>query len=164
MKPKLTQCYLGLGSNIGDSKQNLNMAIHKISQLDDTQLQKVASFYLTKAWGNTQQQDFINTVISVKTKLQPHALLLMLQNIENEMGRVRAEKWGPRIIDIDILLYEDIVVKQPQLTIPHPYLTERSFVLVPLFELNKTLVIPNQGKLADLVKKKSHKSDIITII
>ncbi|MBL4660448.1 MAG: 2-amino-4-hydroxy-6-hydroxymethyldihydropteridine diphosphokinase [Alcanivoracaceae bacterium] len=164
MKRKSTQCYLGLGSNIGDLKQNIDVAIKKISLLEDTQLIKVASFYLTKAWGNTRQQDFINTVISIKTKLEPNALLLVLQNIENEMGRVREEKWGPRTIDIDILLYEDIVVKQPQLTIPHPYLTERSFVLVPLFELDKTLVIPNQGQLVHFVEGKSHDNDIITII
>jgi len=164
VKHKSTQCYLGLGSNIGDSKLNLNVAIQKISHLNDTQLINVASFYLTKAWGNTRQQDFINTVISIKTKLAPNALLLVLQNIENEMGRVRKEKWEPRVIDIDILLYEDTVVKQPQLTIPHPYLTERSFVLVPLFELDKTLIIPKQGKLADFVKKKFHNNDIIRII
>ena len=164
MKRKSTQCYLGLGSNIGDSKQNLDIAIQKISQLDHIQLIMVASFYLTKAWGNTKQQNFTNTVISIKTKLEPHALLLVLQNIENEMGRIREEKWGPRIIDIDILLYEDIVVKQPQLTIPHPYLTERSFVLVPLFELDKTLTIPNQGKLVDFVKNKFNNKDLIKII
>lgn len=119
--------------------------------------------YLTKAWGLTDQNDFINTVISINTTLKATELLDAFQAIEKAMGRVRHEKWGPRIIDIDILLYADSVVNQQRLSIPHPYILERNFVIVPLLELNQEVNIPNKGKLCDLINKKEIKRDILQL-
>ena len=149
---------------MGNSKKHLESAIQKISAKKNISLTKCSHFYLTKAWGKTDQQNFINSVIEITTNLTPKTLLATVQNIENSMGRQRCEKWGPRIIDIDILLYNDIVVKQPQLTIPHPYILQRSFVLAPLFELNKELVIPNKGRLQDFIHQESLDRDIIKVL
>ncbi len=156
--------YLGLGSNIGDAQGHVKQAIQRISRSYSIQLQASASLYLTKAWGHTEQADFINTAVSIKTSLSPIQLLKSMQKIENDMGRERKEKWGPRIIDIDILLYKDFVVKQQQLKIPHPYLVHRSFVLAPLFELNPKLMIPNHGKLEKFFHKKIDDGHIIKLI
>ena len=153
-----------MGSNIGNARRNIDRAIEEISNMKNFQLINIASFYQTKAWGHTNQADFINTVIEITTELQPETLLTVLQGVEQNMGRVRNEKWGPRIIDIDILLYGNNVVKQPQLTIPHPYLTVRNFVLIPLAELNYDLEIPKQGKLKEFINKKSLSNDIVKII
>ena len=143
--------YLGLGSNIGDSISNVKLAITKIHQIKHTKVIEESSLYQSKAWGNTNQNDFINSVIKIKTKLSPEKLLEKLLKVESGMGRVRKEKWGPRIIDIDILLYGDSVVEKPHLSIPHPYITERKFVLIPLYELNPQLNIPNKGNLSDFI-------------
>jgi 2-amino-4-hydroxy-6-hydroxymethyldihydropteridine diphosphokinase len=119
--------------------------------------------YLTKAWGLTDQNDFVNTVVAVNTTLKSSELLQVFQDIEKRMGRVKSEKWGPRIIDIDILLYANHVVDQPQLSIPHPYILDRSFVLVPLLELDKEILLPSKGKLRDLVDIKEINKDIVKI-
>ena len=119
---------------------------------------------MSEAWGKTDQADFVNSVICIKTTLSPQHLLDSLQNIEQQMGRVKAEKWGPRIIDIDILVFADFVVNQPQLCIPHPYICERSFVLAPLFELNPQLFIPKLGKLSELVNKEKLNEGIKQVI
>ncbi|MCF6318575.1 MAG: 2-amino-4-hydroxy-6-hydroxymethyldihydropteridine diphosphokinase [Proteobacteria bacterium] len=134
-----------------------------IAHVKGTEVSKTSCLYLTKAWGKTDQQDFINAVIEIKTKLSPQVLLQEFQKIEVELGREKIEKWGPRIIDIDILLYSDIVVNQPHLTIPHPYLTQRSFVLVPLHELNPELVLPKLGKLADFIDPDATVKEIIKV-
>lgn len=158
------RCYLGLGSNMGDLKKNLKHAIVLIKNIEGVSLVKVAPFYLTKAWGKTDQQNFLNSAIAIDVLLEPKILLKALQNIEMQMGRKRTEKWGPRIIDIDILLYADFVVKQPQLTIPHPYLAERDFVLAPLYDLNEDLDVPNVGNIKSFFNKNCDVSNIIRII
>lgn len=158
------RCYLGLGTNIGKLQQNLKQAINLIEKISGVTLIKVAPFYLTKAWGKTDQQDFLNSALSIDVVLEPRSLLLALQNIEKQMGRSKTEKWGPRIIDIDILLYADIVVKQQQLTLPHPYLTERDFVLAPLYDLNPDLVIPERGHITSYFDEKCELVNIIRII
>ena len=140
-----------MGSNIGDSISNVKLAITKIHQIKHTKVIEESSLYQSKAWGNTNQNDFINSVIKIKTKLSPEKLLEKLLKVESGMGRVRKEKWGPRIIDIDILLYGDSVVEKPHLSIPHPYITERKFVLIPLYEFNPQLNIPNKGNLSDFI-------------
>ena len=140
-----------MGSNIGDSISNVKLAITQIHQIKHTKVIEESSLYQSKAWGNTNQNDFINSVIKIKTKLSPEKLLEKLLKVESGMGRVRKEKWGPRIIDIDILLYGDSVVEKPHLSIPHPYITERKFVLIPLYELNPQLNIPNKGNLSDFI-------------
>lgn len=141
-------CYLGLGSNIGDSQSNISQAINLIDKNPFISVIKTASLYLTKPWGDKEQQDFVNTALEIQTKLKPIDLLDALKNIEVKMGRKESTKWGPRIIDIDILLYGNNVVKQQKLEIPHPYITQRDFVIVPLLELNHEIIIPKNGKLS----------------
>jgi 2-amino-4-hydroxy-6-hydroxymethyldihydropteridine diphosphokinase len=156
--------YLGLGSNIGNSIKHLEKAIEKIASNNTIEIVKIARFYKTKAWGNTEQQDFVNTAISIKTILEPQQLLKALQAIEIELGRVKIEKWGPRIIDIDILLYGNRVVNQQQLQIPHPYITQRSFVLAPLHELNAKIKIPNKGYMAEYMDWDQINEEIIEVL
>lgn len=163
VKPKSILCYLGLGSNIGNSQENIKKAIQEINQVIGVSISKKASLYLTKAWGLTDQNDFVNTVVSINTTLKASELLHVFQDIEKKMGRIKSEKWGPRVIDIDILLYENHVVNQPRLSIPHPYILDRNFVLVPLLELDSEIVLPNNGKLRDLVNIKGINKGIIKI-
>lgn len=152
-----------MGSNIGDSEANIKNAIIAISNLKGIDVCKTSKLYLTKAWGKVDQQDFVNAVVEIKTHLSAKNLLHEFQRIESKLGRKKIEKWGPRIIDIDILLYADVVVNQPQLTIPHPYLTQRSFVLAPLYELNPHLMLPKLGRLEDFIDKKVIAKEIIEI-
>ena len=129
-------CYLGLGSNLGDSKKNLRRAIELISHIDGVNLISVSSFYETEPWGNLNQPNFINAAICIQTDLEPLKLLDELQRIENELGRVRLEHWGARTIDIDILYIDDITMDSDRLKLPHPFMLDRDFVLVPLSEIN----------------------------
>ena len=144
---------MGLGSNIGNSKEHIQNAIKLIKNTKSINFIKSASFYQSKAWGKTDQNDFINTAIEIKTDLSPEKLLIKMLAIEKQLGRQRIEKWGPRIIDIDLLLYGKHVVNLPQLTIPHPYISKRNFVLLPLIELNNRIFIPNKGKITQLMPK-----------
>ena len=128
--------YLGLGSNLGDSKKNLRRAIELISHIDGVNLISVSSFYETEPWGNLNQPNFINAAVRIQTDLEPLKLLDKLQRIENELGRVRLEHWGARTIDIDILYIDDINMDSDRLKLPHPFMLERDFVLVPLSEIN----------------------------
>ena len=148
---------------MGQPKKNIEQAISSISTAHHIKVNKTASYYRSKAWGGIEQQDFINTVIEISTLLDPNQLLNAMQSIENGMGREKTLKWGPRIIDIDILLYDQFVVNEPHLVIPHRYLTERYFVLVPLNEINGTLFIPNKGKLADFIDQKLVEKEILLI-
>ena len=126
---------LGLGTNMGDKLKNLNEAVHAISLLPDTEVDRISGVYITKPWGFTDQDDFYNAVITIETSLSPHAVLGACLGIEAAMGRVRRQKNGPRIIDIDILLYESYFSDSFELTLPHPRIKERAFVMVPLLEL-----------------------------
>ncbi|HFC30062.1 MAG TPA: 2-amino-4-hydroxy-6-hydroxymethyldihydropteridine diphosphokinase [Oceanospirillales bacterium] len=149
---------------MGNSSQNLKQAIELIAEINAVEIVKKASLYVSAAWGKTDQADFVNSAICIKTTLSPQHLLDSLQNIEQQMGRVKAEKWGPRIIDIDILVFADFVVNQPQLSIPHPYICDRSFVLAPLLELNPQIFIPKLGKLSELVNKKKLNEGIKQVV
>jgi 2-amino-4-hydroxy-6-hydroxymethyldihydropteridine diphosphokinase len=133
--------YLLLGSNIGDSRHHLDTAISFIRSRVGTLVQQ-SSIYKTEPWGNKEQQDFLNQVLEVHTLLEPEEVLHQLLMIEQEMGRERMEKWGPRVIDIDILFYENRVIHSQRLTIPHPLLHERRFTLLPLAELAPNLIHP----------------------
>lgn len=155
--------YLGLGSNIGESKKNIEQAISNISVVGDIKVNKTASFYRSKAWGGVEQQDFVNTVIEISTLLSPRQLLQDMQSVEIAMGRKKTVMWGPRVIDIDILLYDQIVVNEPQLIIPHRYLTTRYFVMVPLMEISDALVIPNKGSLSDFIDQELVSKEILLI-
>jgi len=161
LSSKSHTCYLGLGSNVGESQANIKKALKLIDESAHITTLETAGLYLTKPWGKTDQQDFINTAIKIRTRLKPVDLLEALKMIEIKLGRTKTEKWGPRVIDIDILLYGNNVVKQQHLEIPHPHITERSFVIVPLLELNNEIIIPKKGKLGKYYDKKSEANSII---
>jgi len=133
--------FLLLGTNLNNRQENLAKAKDLLIKKTGEILNQ-SSIYLTKAWGNTHQPDFLNQVIQIKTSLTPDKLLEAILTIELEIGRVRIEKWGPRIIDIDILFYNDLRIESPALTIPHPALHERRFTLVPLAEIAPAFVHP----------------------
>lgn len=131
----MNNCFLSLGSNQKSPERQLRLAIREISFLPKTRLIQSSSFYWTKAWGVTAQQDFCNAVVCISTTLTPLHLLDHCQNIENKLGRIRRKKWAPRIIDIDILVYKDYIINHPRLKLPHPFMLQRDFVLTPLEEL-----------------------------
>lgn len=149
---------IGLGSNMGDRKKNIGQAIRHIEEISNlgiyTEIRKKASLIETRAWGKEDQADFINTVIEVETALSPHELLEELLAIEKKMGRLRKEKWGPRNIDLDILLFDDEIICEDNLVIPHPYLHKREFVLESLKEIapNKTHPVMKKS-MKDLFEK-----------
>jgi 2-amino-4-hydroxy-6-hydroxymethyldihydropteridine diphosphokinase len=133
--------YLLTGSNIGDSKANLQTASNHIQQ-QLGKVEKISSIYKTEPWGNKNQQAFLNQVLQVQTQLTPHQLIKTILEIENKMGRNRELKWEPRIIDIDILFYDDLIINETDLQIPHPLLHQRRFTLVPLHEIAPQLIHP----------------------
>ncbi len=134
--------YIGIGSNQGDKYSNCALAIENISSSQKNRLLQQSSFYLTKPWGYKEQGDFINAVIEIGTSLSPCNLLSFLQSVESNLGKKKNGKWGPRAIDLDILFYNNQMLKLPQLTIPHPLLHQRGFVLIPLKEIAPHLIHP----------------------
>ena len=133
--------YLALGANVGDRRANLRAAL-RLLDAGGCRVTKASSLYSTRPVGVEDQPDFLNAVIEVSTTLSPVDLLDLCNAIENEMGRQRTIRWGPRVIDIDILLYEGAAVDSDGLTIPHPRMMERSFVLVPLAEIAPDALVP----------------------
>ncbi|MGI5901398.1 MAG: 2-amino-4-hydroxy-6-hydroxymethyldihydropteridine diphosphokinase [Desulfitobacteriia bacterium] len=143
--------FLGLGSNRGDKKNNLEQAIALLSKTEGLIVKKISSFYETEPWGGVEQDSFLNMVLEIETTLSPLELLKRCQEIEQKLGRVREKRWGPRTIDIDILTYGDLQLKSETLNLPHPYLEVREFVLAPLREIAPDFVLPS-GKKAKNVK------------
>lgn len=143
--------FVGLGGNLGDAAATLRSALDALALLDGMRLLQASSLYSTPAWGLEQQPDFVNAVAMIETTLQPHALLEALLGLELEFGRDRqaGPRWGPRTLDLDLLLYADLCLDDPGLALPHPHLHERAFVLVPLLELDPNVVIPGRGPARD---------------
>lgn len=141
----LNQVYLHTGANLGNRESNLKWANQWIER-EIGPIEKASKVYQTKAWGITDQPDFLNQALLVSTRLSPFELLEKIQTIERRMGRVREIKWGERIIDIDILFYNDQIIDTEKLAIPHPYLHYRNFVLLPLMDIAPGLVHPAFGK------------------
>lgn len=139
------KAYLLLGSNLGQRETNLKMARSLIENSGGVILQS-SKVYESAAWGKEDQPDFLNQVIKIHTSLNPHALLEKLSWVETSLGRLRKVKWGERIIDIDILFYEDEIVKDKALTLPHPGIPNRRFTLIPLNEIAPTLIHPQLDK------------------
>ncbi len=139
------EAYIALGSNMGNRGDHLNFALELIEASRHIGLKSVSSRYLSEPWGKKNQADFINQVIGIETDLSPRELLAHLQEIEIKMGRQPSEKWGPRIIDLDIILYGNEIVGETDLIIPHPYAQQRLFVLIPLQEINPEIVFPDSG-------------------
>lgn len=131
----MATAYIALGSNLGDRKKNLTTALFHLVREPRIILEKLSSFIETKPYGVTDQPDFLNGSCRIWTDFPPRQLLTVLQSIEDKMGRVRTRRWGERIIDLDILLYDDITVNEPDLVIPHPDMKNRAFVLEPLKEI-----------------------------
>jgi len=130
----VTQSYIGIGSNLGNSVKNVEEAVRKITRF--AHIIAVSGLYKTKPWGVTEQPEFVNAVVSIETALTAEELLSELLLIETGMGRERITKWGPREIDLDILTFGERKFDIPKLTIPHPHMFERAFVLVPLAEID----------------------------
>jgi len=142
--------YLALGANVGDSQQNIKRAIELLSE--QIEAIRIAPLYLSRAVGYTDQSNFINTAISGQTNLSPQDLLVFIEKIEKKIGRIRRFRWGPREIDIDIIFYGEEIIKTEGLTIPHPSFTDRDFVLIPLLDLNDSLIDPVSMKTLQLLK------------
>jgi 2-amino-4-hydroxy-6-hydroxymethyldihydropteridine diphosphokinase len=136
------KAFIGLGSNLGDREAMIRMALDDLARLPETSLVRASSLYDTEPVGDVDQPNFLNAVAQIDTELTARQLLWNLQLIERRLGRVRTQKWGPRTIDLDLLLYGALVVDEPDLKVPHPELLRRSFVLVPLVELDPLLVHP----------------------
>jgi len=129
--------YIGLGSNLGDTIANVNKAVEELSRVG--KLLARSSLYLTKPWGYIDQPDFINAVAAIETSYKPCQLLVALKDLEKSMGRqVEPILWGPRIIDLDILTFDNLQLKEEDLIIPHPHMLERAFVLAPLAEIDNS--------------------------
>jgi 2-amino-4-hydroxy-6-hydroxymethyldihydropteridine diphosphokinase len=137
-----TICYIGLGSNVGDRLQNIMKAVALIADWPDSKILKTSSIYETEPWGVKDQAPFFNAAIEISTELCPEALLKHCLDTEKQMGRIRCVKWGPRIIDLDILFYGNQVVKTDTLVIPHPLLAERDFVIIPLNDIAPDFIHP----------------------
>ena len=145
--------YIGIGSNLHNPLQQVLSASERLARLPHCKLLQLSSCYQSEPLGPADQPDFINQVAAVETKLEPEPLLDLLQEIEQEMGRVRTLRWGPRIIDLDILLYADRLIQSSRLIIPHAGLKERTFVLYPLAEIAPELRLPTGEKIIDLLPK-----------
>jgi 2-amino-4-hydroxy-6-hydroxymethyldihydropteridine diphosphokinase len=142
--------YIGLGTNLGDRELNLRRALERLEELGPV---RASSFRETDPVGVTDQPKFLNAAAELATELSPKELLERLLEIERELGRDRAteRRWGPRVIDLDLLLFGEEAISEPGLTVPHPRLADRRFVLEPLFELNEDLTLPDGIRVRDLL-------------
>ena len=138
----LHTAYIAIGSNLGDSYKNCIEAIERISKNDQIKIISESSFYRTSPIGQIKQKWFINSTIKINTSLAPENLLSELLNIESEMGRVRKEKWGPRLIDLDLLFYDKLILNRKSIILPHPEIQKRKFVLIPMSEIGGTYSHP----------------------
>ena len=140
--------YVGLGSNLHGPVGQLEKTFEELNAIPKTRLVRQSSLYRSAPFGGVEQPDFVNAVASVLTQLEPHALLRELQSIENRRGRERGDvRWGPRILDLDLLVYSDRRIDDEDLTVPHPGILERNFVLLPLAEIAPKLTIPGLGQI-----------------
>ncbi|MGI9861061.1 2-amino-4-hydroxy-6-hydroxymethyldihydropteridine diphosphokinase [Moorella naiadis] len=140
--------YLGLGSNLGNREENMKKAVALLDATPGIEVERLSSWYETAPVGKTDQGWFLNSAARIKTTMPARELLRAVLAVEQQLGRVRRERWGPRTIDIDILLYDDINVTEPDLEIPHPRMLERAFVLIPLAEIAPDLILPDGRRAA----------------
>ena len=144
--------YIGIGSNLDDPVGKVKEALEELDAIPDSLLISQSSLYASKPMGPADQPDYVNAVAGIDTLLSPVELLQELQKIEQDLGRARAgERWGPRVIDLDLLLYGGKVISTDSLTVPHPGLHERDFVIIPLAEIAGNLTIPGKGPLSNLI-------------
>ena len=151
--PGLFQSAIALGSNLGESRATLEAALEKIDNIPEITVKTRSNWYKTAPVGPSQP-DYINGCALLEGKLNPQELLKVLLKIEDQFGRVRQQRWGPRTLDLDLLLFEDLILETPELQIPHPRMTQRAFVLVPLVEIAPDWIEPVSGEMiAQLVEK-----------
>ncbi|MBU1669560.1 MAG: 2-amino-4-hydroxy-6-hydroxymethyldihydropteridine diphosphokinase [Actinobacteria bacterium] len=139
----MTRAYLGLGSNEGDRMENLRQGVMALKEADGVVVVGISSVYESEPVGMTDQPDFLNAVVAVETTLDPNELLELAFEVERRQGRQRLLRWGPRTLDVDLLVVGDVVSDDPALTLPHPRLNERRFVLEPLMEVEPELRLPD---------------------
>ena len=148
----MTVAFIALGSNLGDAQGQVLGALGALDALPQTRLLARSSLYLTPPWGVLDQPAFVNAVAQVDTALTPHELLDALLKVERDAGRVRdGERWGPRTLDLDVLHMEGVALSDDRLTLPHPRMAQRAFVLLPLNDLAPALVVPGQGTVSELL-------------
>ena len=149
-----TLAAVGLGGNLGDAATTLREALRALDGLPATRLLRASRLYRTAAWGHTAQPDFVNAAALLETQLDARTLLDGLLGIERHFGRERDSgvQWGPRILDLDLLLHGDAVIDEPGLRVPHPYLHERAFALLPLADIAPDLQVPGKGSVAALLR------------
>jgi 2-amino-4-hydroxy-6-hydroxymethyldihydropteridine diphosphokinase len=150
--------YLALGTNLGDRLENIQAALKALSP--DVQISAESPIYETPPWGYLDQPDFLNQVLMGETDLEPLILLRYLKRLEADLGRLPGVRYGPRQIDLDILFYDELILETPELTIPHPRLAERAFVLVPLADLAPDLCHPETGETVQDMLNKVDRQDI----
>jgi 2-amino-4-hydroxy-6-hydroxymethyldihydropteridine diphosphokinase len=136
--------FLGLGSNLGDRRGNLLEALRLLDAMEDVRVLEVSSVYEAEPWGVLEQPDFLNLVAELATTRTPRGMLAACAEVEEKLGRIRGQRWGPRVIDVDILLYDDIKLEDEDLIIPHPHMLERDFVMVPLLELRPDMELAGE--------------------
>jgi 2-amino-4-hydroxy-6-hydroxymethyldihydropteridine diphosphokinase len=147
-----TVAYIGIGSNLDDPEHQVRSAIEALARLPDSRLTRASRIYRTLPWGMTEQPKFVNAAAALMTRLSPRALLDALLAVERAHGRRRdGTRWGPRTLDLDILLYGGLSLDEDGLHIPHPRIAERAFVLMPLADLDAELVVPGRGRVRDLL-------------
>lgn len=146
-----TVAYIGLGSNLENPRQQVEQALRELAQIPETNLVTTSPWYQSRAVGPGEQEDYINGVAQLDTALEPHALLDQLQAIENAHERVREIRWGPRTLDLDLLLFGSETIDTERLQVPHPYLTQRNFVLYPLADIAPQLILPCGDTLESLM-------------
>jgi 2-amino-4-hydroxy-6-hydroxymethyldihydropteridine diphosphokinase len=146
------RAYVGLGANLGDREAAISQALRLLGEADGVDVVAVSSLRETEPWGPVEQPPFLNGAAAVETTRGPRELLELLLAVEHRLGRVRAgERFGPRTIDLDLLLYDDVEFEEPGLTLPHPRLHERRFALEPLAELAPDAVVPGRGPVSELL-------------
>jgi 2-amino-4-hydroxy-6-hydroxymethyldihydropteridine diphosphokinase len=142
----MTRAFISLGSNVGQKKENIMSAVTELRRTPGVRVERLSSLYETDPVGRTDQPRFLNAVVEIESDLAAEPLLKRLLEIEAALGRVRAERWGPRTIDLDLLLFGQERFSSPALTVPHPRMAERRFVLEPLAELEPDLVLPGDDR------------------
>ncbi len=141
----MERIYLLLGTNLGVLEDNLKRALEEMAKTG-IQVVKKSKIYKTKPWGKEDQPDFLNMAVEIETRLSARELLAKIKSIEKKMQRERKERWGPRIIDIDILFYGNQMINKPELTIPHPYFFERPFAIIPMQDIAPDFIPPDYKK------------------
>lgn len=155
------EIFLSLGSNIGDRESYLKRAIFYLRE--KIKIKKISSLYETEPWGYKEQNSFLNLVVQGESELDPESLISFIKDVEKRVGRSESFKWGPREIDIDIILYGDKIIEKENLTIPHKFFESRGFVVIPLFEINKYVVNPKSNKKIDEIYERVEKKGVVKI-